>query len=147
MTYRYQISLHYNKDAGDVTPFQRHSETDFRDVIAFLMCALLHEKIHMLCQKMTLSDVLNLRITSSRTREIVVNNTCQGCTEEYISVGKEFHKFLLEYNVALRQEMEGDGSPCTSNFFRNTKAKDFSLGVGKDIAHFREKYWVKNEHE
>ena len=60
-----------NENAGDVTPFQRPSEKDFRDVTAFIMCTLLHEKIHMprLCQKMTLSDVLNPRISSTWARE------------------------------------------------------------------------------
>ena len=60
-----------NENAGDVTPFQPPSEKDLRDVTAFIMCTLLHEKIHMprLCQKMTLSDVLNPRITSSGARD------------------------------------------------------------------------------
>ena len=44
--------------------------------------------------------------------------------------------------------MAGDNNPCTSHFFRNTKGKCFSYGVGKDITHFREKYSLglnKNE--
>ena len=61
-----------NEKAGDVTPFQRPAEKDFRDVTAFIMCTLLHGQIHMprLCQKITLSDVLNPRIMSTWAREI-----------------------------------------------------------------------------
>ena len=131
-----------NENAGDVTPFQRPSEKDFRDVTAFSMCKLLHEKTHMprLCQKMTLSLVLNPCITSSGAREIVVHKISLGGPEEVISVGKEFHDFLLEYNVAMRGQMEGDDDRCKSNFFRNTKGKSFDYGVGKDIARFNEKY-------
>ena len=123
------------QNAGDVTPFHRPSEKDFRDVTAFIMCTLLHEKIPMprLCQKMTLSDVLNPRITSTWAREI-------GGPEEVISVGKEFHDFILKYNVAMRGPMEGDDKPCTSNFFLNTKGKSFDYGIGKDISRFKEKY-------
>ena len=36
-----------NENAGDVTPFQRPREKDFRDVTAFIMYMLLHEKTHM----------------------------------------------------------------------------------------------------
>ena len=36
-----------NENAGDVTPFQRPCEKDFRDVTAFIMYMLLHEKTHM----------------------------------------------------------------------------------------------------
>ena len=81
-----------NENAGDVTPFQPPSEKDFRDVTAFIMCTLLHEKTHMprLCQKTTLSDVLNSRITSSGAREIVVHKISLGGPEEVIYVGKEF---------------------------------------------------------
>ena len=43
-----------------------------------------------LCQKMTLSDVLNPRITSSGAREIVVHKISPGGAEEVISIGKEF---------------------------------------------------------
>ena len=108
-----------NQKAGDVTPFQRPSEKEFRDVTAFIMCTLLHEKIHMprLCPKMTLSDVLKPRITSSGAREIVVNKISLGGAEEVICVGKEFHDFLPEFNVAMRGQMEGDDNPCNSNFF------------------------------
>ena len=117
-----------NENAGDVTPFQRPCEKDFRDVTAFIMYTLLHEKTHMPRQKMTLSDVLNPCITSSGAIEI--------------SIGKELHDFLLEYNinVAMRGQMEGDEDPCNSNFFRNTKGKSFDYGIGKDIARFKEKY-------
>ena len=58
----------------------------------------------------------------------------QGGAEEVISIGKELHDFLLEYNVAMRGQMEGDEDPCNSNFFRNTKGKSFDYGIGKDIA-------------
>ena len=131
-----------NENPGDVTPFQRPCEKDFRDVTAFIMYMLLHEKKHMprLCQKMTLSDVLNLRITSSGAREIVVHKISPGGAEEVISIGKELHDFLLEYNVAMRGQIEGDEDPCNSNFFRNTKGKSFDYGIGKDIARFKEKY-------
>ena len=131
-----------NENAGDVTRFQRPCEKDFRDVTAFIMYMLLHEKKHMprLCQKMTLSDVLNPRITSSGAREIVVHKISPGGAEEVISIGKELHDFLLEYNVAMRGQMEGDEDPCNSNFFRNTKGKSFDYGIGKDIARFKEKY-------
>ena len=131
-----------NENAGDVTLFQRPCEKDFRDVTAFIMYMLLHEKKHMprLCQKMTLSDVLNPRITSSGAREIVAHKISPGGAEEVISIGKEFHDFLLEYNVAMRGQMEGDEDPCNSNFFRNTKGKSFDYGIGKDIARFKEKY-------
>ena len=80
-----------NKDAGVVTPFQRPSEKDFREVTAFLMCALLHEKIQMprLCQKITLSDVLNPHIMSNGATEIVVNQISLGVPEHIISVGKK----------------------------------------------------------
>ena len=124
-----------NENAGDVAPFQGPSEKDFRDGTAFIMCTLMHEKIHMsrLCQKMTLSDVLNPHITSTWAREI-------GSPEEVISVGKEFHDFILQYNVAMRGPMEGDDNLCTSNFFRNTKGKSFDYGLGKDISRFKEKY-------
>ena len=99
------------------------------------MCTLLNEKIQKprLCQKMTLSDVLNPRITSTWAREI-------GSPEEVISVGKEFHNFILHYNVAMRGPMPGNDNPCTSNFFRNTKGKYFDYGLGKDISRFKEKY-------
>ena len=42
-----------NENAGDVTPFQRPCEEDFREVTAFIMYMLLHEKTDMprLCQK------------------------------------------------------------------------------------------------
>ena len=56
------------------------------------------------CQKMTLSDVLNQRITSTWDREI-------GSPEEVISVGKEFHDFILQYNVAMHGPMQGDDNP------------------------------------
>ena len=80
-----------NENAGDVTRFQRPCEKDFRDVTAFIMYMLLHEKKHMprLGQKMTLSDVLNPRITSSGAREIVVHKISPGGAEEVISIGKE----------------------------------------------------------
>ena len=131
-----------NENAGDVTCFQRPCEKDFRDVTAFIMYMLLHEKKHMprLCQKMTLSDVLNPGITSSGAREIVVHKISLGGAEEVISIGKELHDFLLEYNVAMRWQMEGDEDPCNSNFFKNTKGKSFDYGIGKDIARFKEKY-------
>ena len=59
------------------------------------------------CAKsMKFSDVLNPRITSRGTRENVVNTTAG--TQEYISVSKEFHEFLLQYNVAMWGKMEGD---------------------------------------
>ena len=105
-----------NENAGDVTPFQRPCEKDFRDVTAFIRYMLLHEKKQMprLCQKMTLSVVLNPRITSTGATEIVVY---PGGAEEVISIGKELHNFLLEYNVAMRGQMEGDEDPCNSNFF------------------------------
>ena len=93
-----------------------------------------------LCQKMTLSDVLNPRITSSGAREIVVHKISPGGAEEVISIGKELHDFLLKYNVAMRGQMEGDEDPCNSNFFRNTKGKSFDYGIGKDIARFKDKY-------
>ena len=125
-----------NENAGDVNPFQRPCEKDFRDVTAFIMYMLLHEKTHMprLCQKMTLSDVLNPRITSSGAREIVVHKISPGGAEEVISIVKELHDFLLEYNVAKRGQMEGDEDLCNSNFFRNTKGKSFDYGIWKDIA-------------
>ena len=131
-----------NENAGDVSLFLRPCEKDFRDVTAFIMYMLLHEKKHMprLCQKMTLSDVLNPRITSSGAREIVVHKISPGGAEEVISIGKELHDFLLKYNVAMRGQMEGDEDPCSSNFFRNTKGKSFDYGIGKDIARFKEKY-------
>ena len=131
-----------NENLGDLSLFQRPSDKDFRDVTAFIMCMLLHEKTHMprLCQKMTLSDVLNPRITSSGAREIVVHKISPGGAEEVISIGKELHDFLLKYNVAMRGQMEGDEDPCNSNFFRNTKGKSFDYGIGKDIARFKDKY-------
>ena len=130
------------ENAGDLSLFQRPSEKDFRDVTAFIMYMLLHEKKHMprLCQKMTLSDVLNPRITSSGATEIVVHKISPGGAEEVISIGKELHDFLLEYNVAMRWQMEGDEDPCNSNFFRNTKGKSFDYGMARDIARFKEKY-------
>ena len=69
-----------NENLGDLSLFQPPSDKDFRDVTAFIMCMLLHEKTHMprLCQKMTLSDVLNPRITSSGAREIVVHKISPG---------------------------------------------------------------------
>ena len=93
-----------NENAGDVAPFIRPSERDFRDVSALLMCVLLHEKKHMpmICQNMKLSDVINPRITSSGAREIEVNT--RGGNNELISVTKEFHDFILAYNVAMRGE-------------------------------------------
>ena len=96
-----------NANAGDVTPFQRPCEKDFRDVTAFIMYMLLHEKKHLpqLCQKMTLSDRLNPCITSSGAREIVVHKISPVGAEEVISIGKELHYFLLEYNVAMRGQM------------------------------------------
>ena len=48
----------------------------------------------------------------------------------------------------MRREIEVDNNPCTSHFFRNTKGKCFSYGVGRDITRFREKYSLglhKNE--
>ena len=131
-----------NRNAGDVTPFQRPCEKDYRDVTAFIMYTLLHEKTHMprLCQKMTLSDVLNPRITSSGAREIVVHQISLGGLEEVISIGKELHDFLLEYHLGMRGQMEGDDDPCNSYFFRNTKGNSFDYGIGKDIARFKEKY-------
>ena len=66
-----------------------------------------------LCQNMTFSDILNPRITSTGTNEIVGNQTGLGCPVEYISVGKKFHKFLIESNVAICGKMEGDDNPCT----------------------------------
>ena len=93
-----------------------------------------------LCQKMTLSDVLNPRITNSGSREIVIHKISPRVAEEVISIGKELHNFFLEYNVAMRGQMEGDEDPCNSNFFRNTKGKSFDYGIGKDIARFKEKY-------
>ena len=131
-----------NENLGDLSLFQRPSDKDFRDVTTFIMCMLLHEKTHMprLCQKMTLSDVLNPRITSSGAREIVVHKISPGGAEEVISIGKELHDFLLKYNVAMRGQMEGDEDPCNSNFFRNTKGKSFDYGIGKDIARFKDKY-------
>ena len=89
-----------------------------------------------------MSHIHNQRITSSGTREIVDildNKTGLGVLE-YISLGKEFHKLLLKYNVAMRWKMEGNENPRALHFFRNTKGKCFSYGVGKDIARFREKY-------
>ena len=127
-----------NENAGDVTPFIRPSERDFRDVSAFLTCVLLHEKKHMprFCQNLKLSDFINPCITSSGAREIEVNN-------ELILVSKEFHDFILAYNIAMRGGggggMDGDRNPCTSHLFRITKGKCFS---------FREKYILglhKNE--
>ena len=125
-----------NENAGDVTPFQRPCEKDFRDVTvsSCTRCCMRKHK------KMTLSDVLNPRITSSGAREIVVHKISPGGAEEVISIGKELHDFLLEYNVAMRGQMEGDEDPCNSNFFRNTKGKFFDYGTGKDIAQFKEKY-------
>ena len=73
-----------------------------------------------LCQKMTLSDILNPCITSTWAREIGGPRP-----EEVISVGKEFHDFILKYNVAMHGLREGDDKPCTSNLFRNTKVKSF----------------------
>ena len=93
-----------NKNAGNVTPFIRPSERDFRDVSAFLTCVLLHEKKHMprICQNMKLSDVINPRITSSGAREIEINN-------KLISVSKEFPDFILVYNIAMRGGGGGGG--------------------------------------
>ena len=48
----------------------------------------------------------------------------------------------------MRGVMEGDNNPCTSHFFRNTKGKCFSYGIGKAITRFRDKYMLglhKNE--
>ena len=137
-----------NENAGGVTPYIRPSEREFRDVSAFLMCVLLHEKKHMprFCQNLKLSDVINPRINSSGAREIEVNTT--GGHNELISVSKEFHDFILAYNIAMQGGMDGDKNPCTSRFFRNTKGKCFSYGIGKDITHFKEKYMLglhKNE--
>ena len=86
---------------------------------AFIMYMLLHKKKHMprLCQKMTLSDVLNPCITSSGARGIVVHKISPGGAEEVISIGKELHDFLLEYNVAMRVQMEGDEDPCRRSEF------------------------------
>ena len=108
---------------------------------AFIMYTSLHEKIHtpLICQKMTLSDVLNPRITSSGAREIVVHKISPGGAEEVISIGKELQDFFLEYNVAMRGKMEGDDDLCNSNFFRNTKGKSFDYGIRKDITRFKEK--------
>ena len=142
-----QRYLKMNENAGDVTPFIRPSERDFRDVSAFSMCVLLHEKKHMprICQNMKLSDVINPRITSSGAREIEVNTT--GGNNELISVSKEFHDLTcIQYCHA--GEMDGDNNPCTSHFFRNTKGKCFCYGIGKAITRFREKYMLglhKNE--
>ena len=63
-----------NKDAGDFTPFQKPSDTDFRDVTAFIRWSLLHEKKQMprICQKLTLSDVFYQRITTNRQRISVI---------------------------------------------------------------------------
>ena len=107
-----------NENAGDLTPFQRPCEKDFRDVTDFIMYTLLHEKTHMprLCQKITLSDILNPRITSSGAREIVVHKIFLGGPEEVISIRKELHVFLLEYNVAMRGQMEGDDEPVIQTF-------------------------------
>ena len=92
------------------------------------MFVMLHEKRNMsrLCQNMTI--ILNPRITSSGTREIVVHTT--GGTQDHISLRKEFHKCLFEYNVA----MEGDDNPCISHF---QLWRCFGYGIGKDIARFR----------
>ena len=127
-----------NENAGDVTGFQRPCEKDFRDVMAFIMYMLLHEKKLMprLCQKMTLSDVLNPPKRVVGLERLWFTRF----PEEVISIGKELHDFLLEYNVAMRGQMEGDEDPCNSNFFRNTKGKCFDYGIGKDIARFKEKY-------
>ena len=70
----------------------------------------------------------------------MVHKISPGGAEEVISIGKELHDFLLEYNVAMRGQMEGDEDPCNSNFFRNTKGISFDYGIGKDIARFKEKY-------
>ena len=87
---------------------------------------------------MTLSDILNPCITSSGARELVVHKISPGGAEEVISIWKEFHDFLLEYNVGMRGQIEEDEDPCNSNFFRNTKGKSFDYGIGKDIARFKE---------
>ena len=76
--------------------------------------------------------------------EIVVNKISPGGAEEVISVGKEFHEFLLKYNVAMCGPMEGDDNTCTSLFFRNTKAKCFDYGMGKDITRFKKKYNINS---
>ena len=137
-----------NENAHDVTPFTRPSEGDFRDMSAFLMCVLLNEKRHMprICQNMELSDVINPCINSSKARDIEVNTV--GGNNKLILVNKELHEFLLDYKIAMRGVMEGDNNPCTSHFFRNTKGKCFSYGIGEAITRFRDKYMLglhKNE--
>ena len=129
-----------NENAGDVTPFQRPCEKDFRDVTAFIMYMLLHEKKHMpgLCQKMTLSDVLNPRITSSGAREIVVHMISPGGAEEVICIGKELHNFVLEYNVAMRGQMEGDEDTVIQTVSGIRKANPLIMALGR--TRFKEKY-------
>ena len=124
-----------NENAGDVTRFQRPCEKVFRDVTAFILYMLLHEKKHMprLCQKMTLSDALNPRITSSGAREIVVHKISPGGAEEVISIGKELHDFLLEYNVAMRGQMEGDEDPIIQTFSGIRKANPLSMALGRTL--------------
>ena len=70
----------------------------------------------------------------------MVHKISSGGAEGVISIGKELYDFILEYNVAMRGQIEGDEDPCNSNFFRNTKGKSFDYGIGKDIAQFKEKY-------
>ena len=98
-----------------------------------------------ICQNMKLSDVNNPHITSSGAREIEVNT--RGGNNELISVTKEFHDFILAYNVAMRGGMEGDNNHCTSHFFRNTKGRCFRYGIGKAITRFREKYMQLGLHK
>lgn len=131
-----------NEHAGDTSPFIRPSDRDFRDVTAFLMCVLLQEKTNMprLCQNLKLGDVINPRITCSGARQIIINKQGNSRYEEYFYVDKELHEFLLEYNISMRGKMEGDDDASSSFFFRNTKGKSFSYGVGKDITRFEEKY-------
>ena len=82
---------------------------------------------------MILSDVLNPRITSSGAREIVVHKISPGGAEEVISIGKELHDFLLEYNVAMRGQMEGDEEPCNSNFSGIRKANPLIMALGRTL--------------
>ena len=99
-----------------------------------------------ICQNMKLSDVINPPINSSGAGDIEVNTV--GENNELISVNKELHEFLLAYKIAMQGVMEGDNNPCTSHFFRNTKGKCFSYGIGKAITRFRDKYMLglhKNE--
>ena len=53
-----------NENAGDVTPFQRPCEKDFRDVTALIMymCCMRKHICHDSAKKMTLGDVLNPRL-------------------------------------------------------------------------------------